>query len=660
MENNQYIDIFIEESQEHIENLNSNLLLLENDPKNRQIIDEIFRSAHTLKGMAATMGFENMNKLTHKMEDILQEVKNGETNISHSIMDILFKCVDTLSEMLDLISQTGEDNVAIDELIFLLSGVSSKSENKKEVLEKGNNALNSDTILNVYEQDIIKEAVKDNYKAYKITVYIDKGCVMKSARAFVIFNNLEEIADIINSFPSVEDIEDEKFDDSFTLHILTKEEKENIEKRLLSIAEVSKIEVEVINVDLSKEEEESSKEVSSLQSHSFENIKKTHSFNKTSKSVRVDIDRLDTLMNLVSELIIIKTRLEGLEADNKNSETASTIEYLERITTNLHDAVMKVRMVPVERVFNRFPRMVRDLSYELGKKIILNMYGQDTEVDRTVIDEIGDPLVHLLRNSIDHGIEMPQERLQKGKSEQGTINLRAYHEGNKVVIEVSDDGRGIDIEKVKAKAVEKGIYTAEQVNDLSKDKILDLLFKPGFSTADKVTDISGRGVGLDVVKNKIESLNGSIEVLSEIDKGTKFIIKLPLTLAIIQALLVKVGDEKFAIPLNSISEIVHKKEEEIHNVQGKEVVLFRGKIIPIIRLNEILETKKISNDGNLVCVIIKKGENLACCTVDELIGQQEIVIKPLGKYLSNVKVIAGATILGDGQVALIVDANNLF
>jgi len=304
--------------------------------------------------------------------------------------------------------------------------------------------------------------------------------------------------------------------------------------------------------------------------------------------------------------------------------------------------------------------MVRDLSYELGKKIILNMYGQDTEVDRTVIDEIGDPLIHLIRNSIDHGIEMPQERLQKGKPEQGTINLRAYHEGNNVIIEVSDDGRGIDIEKVKAKAVEKGIYTAEQVNDLSKDKILDLLFRPGFSTSDKVTDISGRGVGLDVVKNKIESLNGSIEILSEINKGTKFIIKLPLTLAIIQALLVKVGDEKFAIPLNSISEIVHKKEEEIHNVQGKEVVLFRGKVIPIIRLNEVLETKKISNNGNLVCVIIKKGENLACCTVDELIGQQEIVIKSLGKYLSNVKVIAGATILGDGQVALIVDANNLF
>lgn len=659
MENNQYIDIFIEESQEHIESLNSNLLLLENDPENRQVIDEIFRSAHTLKGMAATMGFENMNKLAHKMEDVLQEVKSGQLYISHEIMDVLFKSVDTLSEMLDLISQTGEDSVPIEELIFLLSGVSSKSSNKENVVQKENDASGSGTQLNVYEEDIIKEAAKDNYKAYKITIHIDKGCVMKSARAFIIFNSLDEIGDIINSSPSVEDIEDEKFEDMFTVHFITKEDKESIEKRLLSIAEVNKVEVELIKVDLNNEER-FGQEVTSSQSQSFENIKKPQNNNKTSKSVRVDIDRLDNLMNLVSELIIIKTRLEGLESENKNSETASAIEYLERITTNLHDAVMKVRMVPVERVFNRFPRMVRDLSYDLGKKIVLNMYGQDTEVDRTVIDEIGDPLVHLIRNSIDHGIEIPQERLQKGKSEQGIINLRAYHEGNNVIIEVSDDGKGIDIEKVKAKAVEKGIYTTEQVNDIPKDKILDLLFRSGFSTADKVTDISGRGVGLDVVKNKIESLNGSIEILSEINKGTKFIIKLPLTLAIIQALLVKVGGEKFAIPLNSISEIVHKNEEEIHNVQGKEVVLFRGKVIPIIRLNEILETPKISNNGNLVCVIIKKGENLACCTVDELIGQQEIVIKPLGKYLSNVKVIAGATILGDGQVALIVDANNLF
>ncbi|MGB9678648.1 MAG: chemotaxis protein CheW, partial [Thermoanaerobacteraceae bacterium] len=450
---------------------------------------------------------------------------------------------------------------------------------------------------------------------------------------------------------------DEKFGDNFIVHLITKRDKRDLENILLSIAEVNKVEIEDISLNLKIEEKENNDIKLNTAKSDLDNKVKN---SKTGKSVRVDIDRLDNLMNLVSELIIIKTRLEGLESENKNTDTSSTIEYLERITTNLHDAVMKVRMVPVERVFNRFPRMVRDLSHDLGKKINLNMYGTDTEVDRTVIDEIGDPLVHIIRNSIDHGIETPEERVKSGKSDTGTINLRAFHEGNHVIIEVSDDGAGIDIEKVKKKAVEKSLYSNEQINELSKEKILDILFKPGFSTSDKVTDVSGRGVGLDVVKNKIEALNGSIEVVTELNKGTKFIIKLPLTLAIIQALLVKIGEEKFAIPLNSISEIVHKKEEEIHDVQGKEVVLFRGKVIPIVRLNEILEIEKTKNDENLVCVIIKKGESLACCVVDELIGQQEIVIKPLGKYLSSVKTIAGATILGDGQVALIVDSNNLF
>jgi len=655
MENNQYIDIFIEETQEHLENLNSNLLLLEKDTDNTKVIDEIFRSAHTLKGMAATMGFENMTKVAHKMEDILHDVKNNKLKINSSIMDIIFKCVDTLGEMLDSISQNGNDDIDIQELIYILTNFNSNGSEANKSEEKSLTDNKND--INIYEEDIIEEALKNNYNVYKITVFIDKGCIMKSARAFIIFNTLDEMGDVIKSLPSVEDIEDEKFEDNFIVHLITKRDKRDLENILLSIAEVNKVEIEDISLNLKIEEKANNDIKLNTAKSDLDNKVKN---SKTGKSVRVDIDRLDNLMNLVSELIIIKTRLEGLESENKNTDTSSTIEYLERITTNLHDAVMKVRMVPVERVFNRFPRMVRDLSHDLGKKINLNMYGTDTEVDRTVIDEIGDPLVHIIRNSIDHGIETPEERVKSGKSDTGTINLRAFHEGNHVIIEVSDDGAGIDVEKVKKKAVEKSLYSNEQINELSKEKILDILFKPGFSTSDKVTDVSGRGVGLDVVKNKIEALNGSIEVVTELNKGTKFIIKLPLTLAIIQALLVKIGEEKFAIPLNSISEIVHKKEEEIHDVQGKEVVLFRGKVIPIVRLNEILEIEKTKNDENLVCVIIKKGESLACCVVDELIGQQEIVIKPLGKYLSSVKTIAGATILGDGQVALIVDSNNLF
>ncbi|MDI3309934.1 MAG: chemotaxis protein CheA [Thermoanaerobacterium sp.] len=653
MDTNQYLEIFLEESEEHIENLNENLLQLEKNPEDSHIVDEIFRSAHTLKGMAATMGFENMTKLTHKMEDVFQEIRNNSLKVSSNLMDVLFKCMDALSSMIGKISQSGNDAYDIENLIRLL-----ENSNSNEEIAVTNNSEESKVYVNkqvnLYERDIIEKAASQGYKTYSIEVIIDKNCVMKSARAFIVFNTLDNLGDIIDSTPSVEDIEDEKFDDRFTVHLISKQDKDVIKAKLTAISEINEINIEEILY--SKEIKDSKNFENAANINNDDQIK----HNKTNKSVRVDIERLDNLMNLVSELIIIKTRLEGLESNEKNPDTIATIEYLERITTNLHDAVMKVRMVPVERVFNRFPRMVRDLSRELNKKITLNMFGQDTEVDRTVIDEIGDPLVHLIRNSIDHGIETPELRMRKGKPETGTINLKAYHEGNNVIIEVSDDGSGINFEKVKNKAYEKGMLSDEEVNELSNEKLVKLLFEPGFSTSDKISDISGRGVGLDVVKNKIESLNGSIEVKTEVDKGTKFVIKLPLTLAIIQALLVMVGNEKYAFPLNSISEIVNKNKSEVHLVQGKEVVMYRGKVIPLIRLHNVLDVESNEDNDEFICVIIKKGDNLAACSVDELIGQQEIVIKPLGKYLSNVKVIAGATILGDGQVALIIDSNNLF
>ncbi|HHV73611.1 MULTISPECIES: chemotaxis protein CheA [unclassified Thermoanaerobacterium] len=653
MDTNQYLEIFLEESEEHIESLNENLLQLEKNPEDSHIVDEIFRSAHTLKGMAATMGFENMTKLTHKMEDVFQEIRNNSLKVSSNLMDVLFKCMDALSSMIGKISESGNDAYDIENLIKLLENGNSNEEIAVTNKSEESKAYASNEV-NLYEKDIIEKAASQGYKTYSIEVVIDKNCVMKSARAFIVFNTLDNLGDVIDSKPSVEDIEDEKFDDRFTVHLISKHDKDFVKSKLTAISEIKEINIEEILY--SKEIKDNKNFEKTANTNNDDQIK----HNKTNKSVRVDIERLDNLMNLVSELIIIKTRLEGLESNEKNPDTIATIEYLERITTNLHDAVMKVRMVPVERVFNRFPRMVRDLSRELNKKITLNMFGQDTEVDRTVIDEIGDPLVHLIRNSIDHGIETPELRIKKGKVETGTINLKAYHEGNNVIIEVSDDGSGINFEKVKKKAYEKGMLSDEEANELSNEKLVKLLFEPGFSTSDKISDISGRGVGLDVVKNKIESLNGSIEVKTEKDKGTKFIIKLPLTLAIIQALLVMVGNEKYAFPLNSISEIVNKNKSEVHLVQGKEVVMYRGKVIPLIRLHNVLDVESNEDNDEFICVIIKKGDNLAACSVDELIGQQEIVIKPLGKYLSNVKVIAGATILGDGQVALIIDSNNLF
>jgi two-component system chemotaxis sensor kinase CheA len=362
-------------------------------------------------------------------------------------------------------------------------------------------------------------------------------------------------------------------------------------------------------------------------------------------------------MNLVSELIIVKNGLETVENNNQNMN--EQIEYLERITTNLHDAVMKVRMVPVERVFNRFPRLVRDLARKLNKNLELHMSGEETELDRTVIDEIGDPLVHLIRNACDHGQEMPSERKSRGKNEVGNVYLDAYQDGNNVVIEVADDGNGIDVERVKAKALNNGTISRDQADAMSDQDIVELLFKPSFSTADQISDVSGRGVGLDVVKTKIEALGGDIEVKTKLGKGSTFIIRLPLTLAIIQALMVRLENEKYAIPLNTIQNIEDVKVSDIKYIQNQEVINLRGHVIPIVRLDGLLGIERENNEESMTVVIVNKGDKQAGFVVDGLIGQQEIVIKTLGKYLTNIRLIAGSTILGDGEVALILDVNSL-
>ncbi|HKL99083.1 MAG TPA: chemotaxis protein CheA, partial [Mobilitalea sp.] len=381
------------------------------------------------------------------------------------------------------------------------------------------------------------------------------------------------------------------------------------------------------------------------------------------RSVRVDIDKLDVLMNLVSELIIAKNSLisisstTNMQTDNGFGEQ---MEYLERVTTNLHESVMKVRMVPIESVLSRFPRMIRDLSKSLGKNMELYMTGEETELDRTVIDEIGDPLMHLLRNAADHGLESNEERQRQGKEPSGSIFLDAYQDGNNVVIEVRDNGGGINVEKIKRKAIEKGAITDEQAQRMTDKDIIDILFQPSFSTAEQVTDVSGRGVGLDVVKTKIEALGGEIEAKTMLGEGSNFIIRLPLTLAIIQSLMVIIGSEKYALPLGNILTVENVSSTEIKTVHGKEVMNLRGTVIPIVRLGSILGCKDIDeNQTNHLVVIVKKGDKMAGMVVNELIGQQEIVIKSIGKYIRNHKIISGATILGNGDVALILDVNSL-
>ena len=692
MDVSQYLEIFIEEAKEHLQNLNEALLEMEKSEENKDLVNEIFRVAHTLKGMAATMGFKKMTVLTHDMENVLSEIRNGKIAVSAELLDVLFQCLDALEQYVDQITETGSEGdktnqKIIDRLNQILEGkVDGQDQEPQQVKDSAKVEKDSEpgTVtpvdetakrkhlmlsFNEYEKNAILKAQEEKYNVYGITIIISESCVLKSARAFIIFRTLEGLGQIIKSYPSVQDIEDEKFDLDFSVFLITNESQEKFLKELNSIAEVEEVLIDDIRLEGTVQEfsnnkaadqgntEDDEKREANPNKEKRENKGQAPTKPKANRTVRVDIERLDNLMNLVSELIIVKNGLETVENNNQNMN--EQIEYLERITTNLHDAVMKVRMVPVERVFNRFPRLVRDLARKLNKNLELHMSGEETELDRTVIDEIGDPLVHLIRNACDHGQEMPSERKSRGKDEVGNVYLDAYQDGNNVVIEVGDDGNGIDVERVKAKALNNGTITRDQAEAMSDQDIVELLFKPSFSTADQISDVSGRGVGLDVVKTKIEALGGDIEVKTKLGKGSTFIIRLPLTLAIIQALMVQLADEKYAIPLNTIQNIEDVKVADIKYIQNQEVINLRGHVIPIIRLDGLLGIERENTNESMTVVIVNKGDKQAGFVVDGLIGQQEIVIKTLGKYLTNIKLIAGATILGDGEVALILDVNSL-
>ena len=693
MDVSQYLEIFIDESKEHLQSLSDQLMILEKEPETQDTINEIFRAAHTLKGMAGTMGYKRMQNLTHNMENVLSEIRNGKMKVSSGLADVLFQCLDALETYVANIQSSSDegtdDNEAIiKELNAVLAGETAApataqqsetvEESKKE--ETGENAKYKSMKLADFEKNAINEAINKGMNVYAITVSVDPSCILKAARAFLVFKGLEGHGEVIKSEPCIQDIEDEKFDLDFSLIILTNDSYENIIKIIKNVSEIreavgeqikqpygdnvkqeTKAE-ETVNTQPEKQEKPATTAPAPVGKTSVAPAKQTGKA-VASRSVRVDIEKLDVLMNLVSELIIAKNGLVSASANDARSASAGfneQIEYLERVTTNLHESVMKVRMMPIESVVSKFPRMIRDLSKKLDKKMELYMTGEDTELDRTVIDEIGDPLMHLLRNSADHGLESAQVREERGKPEVGSIFLDAYQDGNNVVIEVRDDGNGIDTEKVKKKAIEKGVITQEQSETMSEKDIIDLLFRPSFSTAEKISDVSGRGVGLDVVKSKIEALGGDIEVKSTYGEGSAFIIRLPLTLAIIQALMVNLGNEKYAIALGSIQTIEDIPVTDIKYVHSKEVIHLRENVIPLVRLRDLLDVPvdaDMDEEQNLTVVIVKKGDKLAGLVVDSLIGQQEIVIKSLGKYININKMISGATILGDGEVALIIDAN---
>ena len=691
MDVSQYLEIFLDESNEHLQTLSDQLIILEKEPDNSDTINEIFRAAHSLKGMAGTMGYKRMQNLTHDMENVFSEVRNGNMEVNSNLVDVLFQCLDALETYVDNIRETQDEGTDDNEPIikalnaFIASegkgnaAPAAKKEEAPAATASAAPADDKDMPLADFEKNAVNEALKKNLHVYKIKVSVDENCILKAARAFLVFKNLEGHGDIIKSEPSVQDIEDEKFDFDFSIIVVTEEKYDNIIALIKNVSEIKDAAGQEITQPFPEEQTEEAKEEKKETSAVSQTAKpaaakpaakKPTSTGKTSGSVshtvRVDIEKLDVLMNLVSELIIAKNGLvsashvEGDEAAALNQSFTEQIEYLERVTTNLHESVMKVRMMPIESVFSRFPRMIRDLNKKLGKKMELYMSGEDTELDRTVIDEIGDPIMHLLRNSADHGLESAEIRKERGKSEVGSIFLDAFQEGNNVVIEVRDDGNGIDTEKVKAKAVEKGTITQEQADVMTDKEAIDLLFRPSFSTAEKVTDVSGRGVGLDVVKSKIEALGGDVEVKTKYGEGSTFSIRLPLTLAIIQALMVKLGDEKYAISLGSIETIEDIPVSDIKYVHAKEVIHLRGNVIPLIRLRDLLDVPGEPEESeNITVVVVRKGDKQAGLVVDSLIGQMEIVIKSLGKYIRINKMISVATILGDGSVALIIDANTL-
>lgn len=685
MDVSQYLEIFLDETKEHLQSLNTQILGLEQNPEDMDTINEIFRAAHSLKGMAGTMGYKRMQALTHDMENVLSEVRNGNVKVQAGMVDILFQCLDALEEYLKNIQETADEGSNDNQVLIKALQKILEDDGTPEIVsaekkddQQGSSAKGNkweEIVLTDTERSVLEEAVSQKRQVYGVTVYIQESCILKSARAFLVYKAVEELGEVVVSKPGVQDIEDEKFEFDFCMIVVSEESLDRILAAVRGVSEIEEVYGEEIVVESADQADELVEERKAPEGQQETKTKEKEAFGEKQKApekkqavgkpivnrtVRVDIEKLDVLMNLVSELIIAKNSLvSATEAEDiSNTGFNEQIEYLESVTTNLHESVMKVRMVPIESVVSKFPRMIRDLSKKLNKKMELYMSGEETELDRTVVDEIGDPLMHLLRNSADHGLESAEIRAQRGKPEVGSIYLNAYQDGNNVVIEVRDDGNGIDVDVVRQKAIERGTITAEQAENMEDNEIISLLFLPSFSTAKVVSDVSGRGVGLDVVRSKIEALSGEVEVKSKLGEGSVFIIRLPLTLAIIQALMVKVGNEKYAISLGAIQTIEDIRPEDIKLVQSKEVINLRGNVIPIARLNEILDIESTrGQDENLVVVIVKKGDKFVGIVVDELTGQQEIVIKSLGRYINKCKLISGATILGDGEVALILDAN---
>lgn len=657
MSNHQYIDVFLDESHEHLQAINDNLLSLEKQPENLEIVNEIFRSAHTLKGMAATMEFTDLASLTHQMENVLDDIRNEELTVTTEVIDLTFEAVEALEEMVDAIAEGGTGEKDISDLVARLEQIGSPSHTEQSQTQAASTIPAIE--LDEYEATVVNEAKERGFSVYQISIELIDDCMLKAARVFMVFDILEEFGEVIKTVPPTEDLEEEKFDHTFSLVFLSKETAEAISARIYKVSEIEHVQIDNYTGEKSapKTEKSQVKQEKSAQDHQHAQ-RKTHQ----SKTIRVNMERIDALMNLFEEVVIDRGRLEDLAENIDHQELTDTVEHLSRISASMQDLILTMRMVPIEKVFNRFPRMVRGLAKDLDKQVDLEIVGSETELDRTVIDEIGDPLVHLIRNSVDHGIETPAKRKEIGKPEEGKLTLRAFHSGNDVFIEVEDDGAGIDRKKVIRKAIDNGVIAPEQSENMRDDEIYQLILSSGFSTAHEISDISGRGVGLDVVRTKIESLGGRISIASYPGKGSKFTIQLPLTLSIMSVLLVNVQKETYGIPLSSVVETVLLPEEQVMFAHGKRVIDFRGDVTPLVFLEDVFNVPKnvyVEEQKYIAIVIVNKGDKRTGLVVDSFIGQQEVVLKSLGHYLQDVPAISGATILGDGRVSLIIDPNEL-
>ena len=681
MDISQYKELFITEAREHLDYLSKFMLELESDPGNLEVVTEIFRSAHTLKGMSATMGYDHLTELAHEMENLLEELRVGGTSVDSHVIDILLACVDTIGGMVNGIAEDRKEPIDYGALLSEIRGIVEVSggparptaaavgegevapveeapveemvAKAPEVETVGIPPEKSPGVLEIDEKEILRYSQIPGMRILRLTVTLDAGCLLKSVRVFMVFKKIAELGEVISSLPSVESLEDEKFEDSFQVGFATYEGDDKVESALMTIAEIESVGIETVLEPEKRGAEEGHTAAEVAEETPVMVARKT-------QSVRVNITRLDKLMNLVGELVINRTRLDEVASGSEIPELREALDQTARLTAELQEEIMKTRMVPVENVFNRFPRMVRDLARSQDKDIDFVVEGKEIELDRTILDEISDPLMHMLRNAVDHGISDRGDRKKKGKPERGIIRLSAYHDRNFVAIGVEDDGEGIDSEKAFDLAASEGLISEEERRQLTADSLLDVIATPGFSTSEEVSGVSGRGVGMDFVKAKAESLGGFVVLDTVVGRGTKVTLKLPLTLAIVQALMVEVADETYAIPLGTVRETQVINPTDIKTVQNHEAVFLREETIPLVRLDALLGTERVL-DGNepFPVVIAEVGTRLVGVGVHELLGQQEIVIRSLDKFLKGVEGFAGATILGTGRVALILDIPSL-